>query len=198
MRHLILPFLVFSVNSFPQDLNGRFVDDLDLAYNSPNPDSSLFADPTSTDGSSDLFATANESKPIGTDNLGGLPPLDTLDGTGTSLSPLNPGVEVASWPDHPEYSDSWDCGEGLSLACCVTGACIWYNSRDPHCYYEIDLMCCKDIDAAEAGIDCGPATPKNQVGKVAPPGLSIIDILRWEVPTGWLAPLVGGSVWNGS
>lgn len=197
MRHLIWSFLVFSVNSFPQDLHGRFEDDLELAYNSANPDSSIFAEPTSVDGSSDLFATAGDSQLYGSDNLPELSSLDTLDSTETSLGPPNPALKVAEWHDHPDYAELYGCDGGLGLACCFAGgACIWFNGKEPHCYYEEDLRCCRDIGAGEVGIDCGPATPKNQVGVLPTIGQTVEDILRIEVPTGWLAPLVGGSAWQ--
>ena len=197
MRHLVLSFLVFSVNSFPQDLHPRFEDDFELAYNSPNPDSSIFAEPTTVDGSSDLFATAGDSQLYGTDSLPESSPLDTLDSTDTSLRPLNPAFQVAEWHDHPDYDELYGCDAG-QLACCFAGGltCIWFNGKDPHCYYEDDLRCCHDISAGEVGINCGPATPKNQMGILPAIGNTVGDILRYEVPTGWLAPLVGGSAWQ--
>lgn len=196
MRHLILSFLVFSVNSFPQDLHGRFENDLELAYNSPNPDSSIFAEPTSVDGSSDLFTTASDSNPFDTDNLGELSPPNTLDSTGTSLRPPKPGFEVATWPDHPNYAETWGCGSGALACCSLDNICVWFDDKDVHCYYEEDLKCCQGIGEGELGIECGPATQKSQMGVLPMFGQAVGDILRMEVPTGWLAPLVGGSAWN--
>ena len=192
MRHLILSFLVFSVNSFPQDLHNRFADDFELAYNSANPDSSIFTDPTPADGSSDLFATADGLESFDTGNLNESPPLGTLDSAGTSLSPLNPGFEVAEWQE-PDHSSTWGCEGTSNLACCFHGGdvCIWYNSKDPHCYYEEDLRCCKEITVEEIGVECGPAGQKSAFTIV--PALDAVgDFLRIEVPTGWLAPLLGG------
>lgn len=197
MRHLILSFLVFSVNSFSQSLHGRFLDDSELAYKSVNPESSIFTDPNPADGSSDLFATADGSSPIDTANLGESLPLGTLDSLGTSLSPPNAAYEIATWPDHPEYSDSYSCENSKGLACCFEGmnACIWYNSKDAHCYYPQDLRCCTDIDENEIGIECEPTIPNSQV-EILPSFQAVEDFLRIEVPTGWLAPLLGGSAYE--
>lgn len=193
MRHLILSFLVFSVNSFPQDLHNRFADDLELAYNSPDPDSYLFTDSTPADGSSDLFATVDDPNSIDFGNLKESLPVGTLDSAGTSFSPLNPGFEVAEWQE-PDHAANWGC-QGLSnLACCFHGGdvCVWYNSKEPHCYYEDDLRCCEAITTEEIGVECGPASKKGAEFSIIPALDAVGDVLRWEVPTGWLGPLLGG------
>lgn len=194
MRHLVLSFLVFSVNSFPQDLHGRFADDTELAFNSADTDSSLFTDTLPIDGSSDeLFGPSLEMAdglpPIDTQ---GSVPFDTTDSTGTSLNPPSAGFNIAEWPYPPYETDDYnDCGEGHGFACCPMGKvteCVWYNMNDAHCYYSDDLMCCKDIHDHN-GIDCSPAVAKSQ--SLVPGWIN--DVLRLEVPTNWLVPLGEGN-----
>ena len=194
MRHLVLSLLMLSVTSFPQDLDGQFADDFELASNSVDPDS-IFTDPTLADSSSDFFgpslATADGLGPVETEDLGEFPPLDIPE---TSLSPPNAGFELASWPDGPEYNRDYYCDGETSLACCFhsdMSTCTWYDDRDPNCYYESDLRCCKDIQN-HVGVECGPALRRSQA--ILPAWIG--DFLRTEVPTDWLEPLLGGSVWD--
>lgn len=196
MRHLVLSFLVLSVNSFPQDLHGRFADDYEVASNSENSDSNIFTNPAPADGSSDLFgstlAAADGPGPINTDYLGESPPPGTLDSAVTSPSPPNAAFDIAALPQNPQTKEGFTCGAGTALACCFhsdLGVCIWYNEIDPVCAYDDDLRCCQDI-VGENGVECNQVAATSQ--GLLPMWNSALDFLRIEVPTGWLAPLVGG------
>lgn len=188
MRHLVLSFLVFSVNSFPQDLHGRFADNSELAYSSGSSDSSLFTDPAPTDGSSDLFGSGST-----TEYQGELTPLDTSDSLGTSTGSPKSDYQIAEWTG-PRVVDHSACASGTQLACCFHGdmsTCIWYNENDPLCYYDVDLRCCQNI-VEENGIECKEYAATSQ--GILPTWAE--DFLRTEVPTGWLAPLFGGGAYD--
>ena len=149
MRHLALSFLFLSVNSFPQDLRGRFSEDFSLADgNTGNGDLSLFDFPVSADESSNSFdstiAMADGLDPINTDFLGDSPAFGDLDGVGTSSSVLDPALLIAESPEHPRPPVEVNCSPGTYLACCFMGRlteCIWYKREDPGCFYDNDLRC---------------------------------------------------------
>lgn len=194
MRHLALSFLFLSVNSLPQDLRGRFSEDFSLANGNPgNGDLSLFDFPVSSDESPNPFdstiAMADGLDPINTDFLGEPSAFGDLDGVGTSSSILDVAPLIAESPEHPRPPVKVTCSPGTHLACCFMGRlteCIWHNRDDPWCFYDSDLRCCKSITGI-LGEECSAPTSSEEQGNAIVDG--VLGVLRYEVPTGWLAPV---------
>lgn len=204
MRHLALSFLFLSVNSFSQDLRGRFSEDYSLANGDPeNGDFSLFDNPISADKSSDLFgstiAMADGLDPINTDFLGESSAFGDLDGVGTFPSLLDAAPVIANTPEHPRQPVDANCPDGTYLACCFMGRlteCIWYSQTDPGCYYDDGLRCCESITGI---VGEGCRLPLGAQQQENPIEDAIRGVLEYEIPTGWLAPLgdAAGAILDG-
>jgi hypothetical protein len=205
MHRLILSLLMFSVNSLPQDLYGRFLEAsgsssaLPYSLQEPAWDSSSSA---LTDGSPDLFSSAPDltggRRLNGADDLGETSLFSTVDGVRTSSDPSNPSFAIAALPENPTTHPDYSCPAETALACCFLNRlheCIWYHENDPGCYYESDFRCCKDIDGV-IGKECKEAT-RAQSNPIVE---TILGVLRTEVEApDWITPLVGTAkeVWNG-
>lgn len=207
MRRLVLSLLFFSVNSIPQDLYGRFLEESDSSsaptFNLEESarDSTIIGSPALIGGAPDLFSSTPDLSGApgltGADDLGEPSLFSSVDGAGTSSDLLNPPFTIAALPENPATHPGFECTEGSALACCFMGRpneCIWYHENDPGCFYENDFRCCQDISDV-TGIGCKEATQLQPNAIVE----SILDVLRTpvEVPE-WL-PLLGdaaGAVWN--
>jgi hypothetical protein len=192
MRHLVLFFLFFAVNSLPEEFN-LFLEDYTPSDPLAYVDESDLANPTSIDGSPDLFGS---EMPWGTGLAGEEYPeepslFSDVDGAWTSSSPIN---AISALPANPQTDPAYACPGGTALACCFQGRmadCIWYNGNDPWCFYPEDYMCCRDIEGLQ-GKECSEAPLAQAQGNPIIDG--ILDVLSTEVSLDWLLPLVGNGV----